>query len=367
MLAVMADSDHARAQPTPFSFAASSERFKARAGGWLLLAGAVMATLTVTLPHAPRRTDAATWVIAVVAALAALRLLRARRPVAPWQYQALTALGTLLITLAARADGLTGPTAQNDEILYIWVMLYAFYFFSMRAALVQLALAAGAYGLLLNSTVSIGVGMPRWLTTIGTLLIAGVLIGRLKLWVEGLVRELSANARRDALTGVLNRGGFDARFELELARVRRVPGPLSLLLADVDRFKQLNDRFGHPRGDEALKLVARVLRNGVREIDVVGRLGGDEFAVVLPNCDAAAARAVAEELRRGVEREFRAWPEVVTVSVGVASVPPEAPRARELLRAADTGLYGAKTAGRDRTGVAATAATVTPLPVSLRA
>ena len=124
--------------------------------------------------------------------------------------------------------------------------------------------------------------------------------------------------------------------------------PLSLILMDVDRFKQYNDTFGHPAGDEVLRGVSSTLRAYVREHDLVARFGGEEFVVLLPSTDADTAVAVAERLRAAIAS--RPWPlGNVTASFGVATADPSHPVSpASLLEQADQALYRAKRAGRDR-------------------
>jgi diguanylate cyclase (GGDEF)-like protein len=125
---------------------------------------------------------------------------------------------------------------------------------------------------------------------------------------------------------------------------------LSLLLFDIDRFKQINDRFGHSAGDCVLRTIVEVAREGVRREECLARFGGDEFAVVMPETELAGARIVAERTRgrvelHGFEASGRAIP--VTISVGVAALEPGMADADAMLAAADAQLYAAKQAGRN--------------------
>src|SRR5690606_5387900 len=165
--------------------------------------------------------------------------------------------------------------------------------------------------------------------------------------------RLDALARVDALTGLANRRQFDDTLRAEWARARRQGGDIALLLLDIDHFKSLNDRLGHPAGDAALREVAQALvRCTQRAGDTVARYGGEEFAAVLPATSAADALRLAERMRLAVRALALASPApggVVTISVGVAAVAPGADdEPAGLLQAADAALYEAKRLGRDR-------------------
>jgi diguanylate cyclase (GGDEF)-like protein len=168
--------------------------------------------------------------------------------------------------------------------------------------------------------------------------------------------ELLRRARTDPLTAVGNRPAFDERFALELDRAQRTGRPVVLLLADVDRFKEINDRNGHAAGDAVLRQVARTLDDETRSVDLVARYGGDEFAVIAPECTLAGASKLAERLRIAVEqvplqcngRRIR-----VTISIGAALAewPNHTATPDSLFAAADEQLYSAKHAGRNCTRV----------------
>lgn len=168
--------------------------------------------------------------------------------------------------------------------------------------------------------------------------------------------KIAEGALQDPLTGLFNRRHLEERLTSELAAAQRHGRELSLLLADVDFFKTVNDRHGHLAGDEALKMVAFVLRGAIRKEDVLARYGGEEFIVVARETGLAGARALGERIRRAVERSRCAWHGHdlgltvsigVTVSIGLAEYVPGRSD-RELLEAADRALYLAKQAGRNR-------------------
>ena len=173
--------------------------------------------------------------------------------------------------------------------------------------------------------------------------------------IESLQAALMRAARFDSLTGLLNRATFLGDFGREEARAARGGPAFSLAIFDLDHFKQVNDRYGHPVGDQVLKSFADVLRATVRPYDVVGRYGGEEFALLMPQTGKDTAARVAERVRHELEaRGVMAGAQriEVTVSAGVASYGVDGADWDALLSAADNALYGAKNAGRNRVMVA---------------
>ncbi|RYG25482.1 diguanylate cyclase [bacterium] len=159
-------------------------------------------------------------------------------------------------------------------------------------------------------------------------------------------RELQAVATTDGMTGLPNHRSFQERLRKSANDTQEAGQPLALLLIDVDRFKQYNDNFGHPAGDEALRIVARIIRESLRDSDLPARYGGEEFAAILPNTDAEGAGVVAERIRAACEAE--PFPcRAVTLSVGVAVRAGDADPSG-LIERADQALYLAKHRGRNR-------------------
>ena len=161
-----------------------------------------------------------------------------------------------------------------------------------------------------------------------------------------LLDEVERLATRDSLTGLANRRLFDESLHREVARAQRLDAPLSLLVLDVDHFKQVNDTYGHQTGDAVLREVAHALVANTKNFDVAARYGGDEFVVLLPGCSRDDAMRVAQRVRGEIAHQVGEAP--VTISAGVATVPDNAVDAERLMAAADAALYDAKRTGRDR-------------------
>jgi diguanylate cyclase (GGDEF)-like protein/PAS domain S-box-containing protein len=170
-----------------------------------------------------------------------------------------------------------------------------------------------------------------------------------------LQQELEALSFKDGLTGIANRRQFDASLEREWAQASRDHTPLSLLMLDVDLFKQYNDLYGHLQGDTCLITIAQALgQAAVRPRDVVARFGGEEFVILLPETDAQGAREVAERCQRliaqqALEHTLSPHGQRVTLSIGVGTaIPDAAAQHSTLLQAVDRQLYAAKQQGRNR-------------------
>lgn len=166
-------------------------------------------------------------------------------------------------------------------------------------------------------------------------------------------RDVNLRIHRDGLTGVFNRAYFDSQFPLELERARRSQGPLTLVLADLDHFKAVNDRYGHPAGDRVLRMMARRLQDALRRIDHVCRVGGEEFALILTDTPAEAAHEVVSRLldaeySETVDEDGHGRPLRVTFSAGAVTFPGAGLDPFELYRKADAMLYLSKDLGRDQ-------------------
>ena len=162
-----------------------------------------------------------------------------------------------------------------------------------------------------------------------------------------LFAEVQRLAITDPLTGLFNRRKLDEVLTIEVERAHRYNRPLSLIMLDLDGMKALNDKYGHPAGDEALKIVADKIRKQIRTVDIPTRYGGDEFVVLLPEADLEAARSVAKRICAKItSTSFQG--EYLSVSAGVAQWSADFPKARQFLKIADQAMYQAKRAGGKR-------------------
>ena len=187
-----------------------------------------------------------------------------------------------------------------------------------------------------------------------TPLVSWHLIGLL-LRIHRLEQEMRQLVRHDSLTGLLSRHAFfeNARSYISLATRHDIP--FSVAIVDLDHFKSINDRYGHPAGDAVLRLFADVLNSVSRSSDIIGRLGGEEFALVLPNTRIVEAYEFTERLHSAIDKAVLNYNSAMiqyTVSIGLASAEPETNNGIDnLLARADQALYEAKRAGRNQTAV----------------
>jgi diguanylate cyclase (GGDEF)-like protein len=156
-------------------------------------------------------------------------------------------------------------------------------------------------------------------------------------------------AATDALTGLPNKRAVRDTLTRMVAHATRVGSSLAVAFLDLDHFKQINDTYGHERGDEVLAAVAEAMRDTVRGSDFVGRYGGEEFLLLLPDSDAAAAHAAGTAIRAAIAQiSLPAIDRPITASIGIAIFPTDSADTETLVRSADRALYAAKSNGRDR-------------------
>jgi diguanylate cyclase (GGDEF)-like protein len=192
---------------------------------------------------------------------------------------------------------------------------------------------------------------PRWLYSLAAMAFLASFMVMCELWflVTELQRELAEQARTDPLTGALNRRSMEEAALRETARSARYGHALSMIMIDIDKFKNLNDTRGHVGGDRALQALVCRVKSLLREQDLLARMGGEEFAVLLPDTNGPEALLIAERVRRAVEKlevPFESGPIKLTVCAGVARLEP-AYGWEYMLRQADAAMYAAKKQGRN--------------------
>ena len=333
------------AQPTPL---------RERTIGALMLAGPAIALLTVLLPPPAEHSEAAVLACGAVALVFGVMLLISASRGRSWPMWGLgvaTMLGTAMIAIATWSGGFEEAGTADNEMLFLWVSLFAFYFFSTRHALLQLAAIAVAYGLLLSGLNNPEEAPTRFVVTIGTLLVSGLLVAYLRQASEGAVADAEERARRDQLTGALNRSGLNERAAAEFNRALRDDEPIGFLLVDLDQFGTFNEVQGQSAGDDLLRHVAGSLADSTRGVDAVARLGGDEFAVLLPGAGRDNVEEIAERLISDL-RESWQGPALTTVSIGGSCAPAGGHTLADLWRTSSRMLDVARELGGDIARVA---------------
>ena len=327
----------------------------ARSGAYLFGSGATLALVWLFLPSSGDVNEAGMLLMVASSYAMVAVLILGFEDIPRWGFTALL-LGFIL--LVSGMIFYSGKSASPYSFFYVWAALYALYFFSTAEAARHVLFMGACYAAVLVAHHMGGAGLveivvavedsaAQWTIAFGTLVVATALFGLLKDRLDALIGRLTDAVSTDALTGLLNRRGFEEAFEMEVERARRNDGNLTLLIGDLDRFKELNDRLGHPAGDRALELLGEVLAAGVRRIDRVGRVGGEEFALVLPDTDEHQGYVLAERLRSKIRSNFANDIFPLTISIGVASYPKHGTTTASLLKAADQALYTAKEFGRD--------------------
>lgn len=167
-------------------------------------------------------------------------------------------------------------------------------------------------------------------------------------------KQLEHLSRTDKLTGLNNRGYWEERQQQIFARFKRHQHPCSLLIFDIDHFKNINDTYGHQAGDEAIRQCAQVLLDSARDIDICGRYGGEEYVALLENTNSDGALIFAERLRKKIESlkiDYEKHSFQFTISLGICELSPQIETAQQWLELADKGLYQSKQNGRNQTNI----------------
>ncbi len=253
-------------------------------------------------------------------------------------------IGSILIVSALL---IWAPALEGIETFYLWPLLGAAYLLRRREVVGIGVLTLAAYGGALDTA--------RTTFPTGTFLVVGVastgVVISVRILAEQLhrlVRALHTSSSTDPLTGLLNRRSFDRRFAVTFQHALQEALPLSVLLLDLDHFKQVNDERGHETGDRALVRFATLLQAQSRVGDLVARVGGEEFAVVLAGATVQQAQERAEQFAQ-VLRSDRAVDDLeLTVSIGVSALERGDDTPTRLLQRADAAVYRAKREGRDR-------------------
>ena len=290
------------------------------------------------------------------------RLFGVRRPW-PWILAGYLAVTAAYLVLSYGWDSYTARVLLFNALLCLISLACALLLWDQRRRVARsvLALPLGVHLLqVVLGLLRIGVTLHEggvsqgqvFIVMLNSLGVMAMAFGYMSLHTGRLLDELEEQATTDALTGLLNRRGFDATLQREWRRHQRLGHGLSVLMIDIDHFKQINDQHGHAAGDQALCWLSQMLRQHVRPYDLLARLGGEEFCVVLPDVSPEKARATAERLCHAPLSFAPADGApllTMTVSIGLAcsqTQPDAEPDA--LLARADRALYQAKAAGRNR-------------------
>lgn len=353
---------HPHAPTAPAFAEAPDERARmGRISGVLWTVSALVAVVACFLPGA--RHVGTGWVLGLAGLVLAYGLGSALGWI-PWDRASMRALAigmVLTIPVVGVAIWFTGGSLSYVEPLLVGSLLYAAFFFPARWAwplTVELIVCAGT-PLLYDASAIEDAFLPRYLAlTVGFLTATWVMVGLKKRLVEAEVLQRDF-ANRDPLTGVGNRRRFDVTLQRELAR-RTAPGsgrrridesPLALLILDVDDFKGVNDRHGHPVGDAVLSRIADRTERAIRAGDTIARIGGDEFAVIAPGVHGNRVGQLAESICAAVvEPDTDPVAPTPSASVGWAVFPDDGRDFETLMRVADERMLARK---RERTSVAA--------------
>jgi diguanylate cyclase (GGDEF)-like protein len=309
--------------------AVDSAATKAHSLAALFAAGTALSWLSLVLPHDPGINTAGSAMASALGIPVAIGLLLFGSRLPNWVFHALLAAGTATVTFGVFL-GHGGPASVTTGVLYVWVALYACYFFRWRQAALHVGFAGVLYAavLVIESTPSPG---STWVMVMGTVAVTGLVLG----WLS---HQMRAMAHTDMLTGLPNRLALNGLLAREIARAQRTGRPLCVAVLDIDHFKGVNDTHGHQAGDRVLVGLSERWRASLRTSDILARYGGDEFVVVLPECTVPGATDV---LSRLIESSKPG------ASVGLATwTTGDSPD--QMLARADDALYEAKRRGRNQ-------------------
>lgn len=312
-----------------------------RVSALMFLAGALIAEIGVLITQRTEFSKRAQTVCAVVLAIVGLALL-----VTPARQKRILAAVVLSIVDVAVLIAIARPVGMGPLFL-LWPLVFSAYFFSRRtlAVLFGIMVVGLTIGIRLNTDIEL-----KSDTFIGVASCVGLMAGLVSVMTEReerLRNELERIASTDPLTELMNRRAFDPRLQAMFEDAVSTSSPLSIVMFDLDHFKQFNDRYGHLVGDLALQRVADVLRQQSRDGDAVSRFGGEEFVVALRECDVSAARGYSRRVAAGLAASDDDARLRLSISAGISAIELY-DDALSILGRADAALYVAKQSGRAR-------------------
>jgi len=317
---------------------------------WLVL---VLVLLYFVLPLGEIRDQ---WQLVVAAGLYSLfiisfRYSRLLTTETRWKLAVETWVTTLFISWCAYQTGGTESPLIN---LYILVIIFCALTLGKTITLLEFGLIAALYFYLGHATYYqsgiLSLQLSEVMILFAPFLLVGYITTLLAADLQRATDHLTEISNTDELTGLKNRRAFNTTLNTEISKASRYKRPFAILMIDADNLKPVNDKFGHEAGDKLIKTIARVIRESVREVDLVARYGGDEFVVLMSESSRSNAGVVAERVRRAVENtSFSVSGERIhsTVSIGIASFPTDTPNGEEMLAIADKQLYTCKSMGKN--------------------
>ncbi len=310
----------------------------------MLLVGAAATEVMLAAPGLQVREP---WVghgAAVV--FVALAIVAGRVSLRHYRRAALLNITASIVLVSVFIAGTTG--VGGIEVFYLWPLLGAAYLLRRREVVGYGLFAAAGYGVALSVRAEGAFPTGQYLLYLTASTVVVATVRALSEHLHQLIRTLRTSSATDPLTGLLNRRSFDRRFLAAVVDAQREGLPLTVMLLDLDHFKQVNDEHGHAVGDRALVRFAELLLSQSRASDLVARVGGEEFAVVLPGATLAQAVRRAEQFANAWRVDRSVDGLALTVSIGVAGLARPEDTPGTLLMRADAGVYRAKAEGRDR-------------------
>ena len=310
--------------------------------------GGVLTLVHLALPDNGDSRNALLIAIASACFAFAAVIYAAGRRLPDWSYQLLLTAAAFLTALLVYASG---DSTSAYTSFFFWIAISAFYFFDEAEAAEQGVILAIAVGLAIAADPGKTSAVPvvNWIFSTCVLTIAGALMGRMgRQRMSHLESRVTQAARTDQQTGLYNRRGFEEALRAEAERSQRTNRSFSVLVADIDGFRRINESFGPHAGDLAFEYIGAIIRRAKRRIDVAARIGEDEFALLLPETGEHSAYIVAERVRHELRVSFESEPVPLTISIGVVNWPIHQSTARGMITAGEQALLLAKELGGDR-------------------